>query len=99
MADLEKVIKAAEDYEPYAMALTNLTVNSGLFLNMLAMLKKQKAKSMTEYDDGWDCPRCGLKLIGKTASGYPCDELDLPSDEIVKYCPVCGQAVKLDEID
>lgn len=58
------------------------------------LLKKQVAKPMTEYDDGWDCPRCGLKLVGKTASGYPCDELDLPNDEIVKYCPVCGQAVK-----
>ena len=60
----------------------------------IAMLKEQEAKPMTEYDDGWDCPRCGLKLVGKTASGYPCDEFDLPYDEIVKYCPVCGQAVK-----
>jgi len=60
---------------------------------------KQEAKPMTEYDDGWNCPRCGLKLIGKTASGYPCDVLDLPNDEIVKYCPVCGQAVKWDETD
>ena len=62
----------------------------------LALLKEQEAKPMTEYDDGWDCPRCGLKLVGKTASGYPCDEFDLPNDEIVKYCPVCGQAVKWD---
>ena len=57
-------------------------------------LKEQEAKPMTEYDDGWDCPRCGLKLVGKTASGYPYAEFDLPDDEIVKYCPVCGQAVK-----
>lgn len=63
----------------------------------LELLKEQEAKPMTEYDDGWDCPRCGLKLVGKTASGYPCDEFDLPNDEIVKYCPVCGQAVKWDE--
>jgi len=61
------------------------------------LLKEQEAKPMTEYDDGWDCPRCGLKLVGKTASGYPCDELDLPNDEIVKYCPVCGQAVEWDD--
>ena len=59
---------------------------------IIAMLKVQEAKPMTEYDDGWDCPRCGIKLIGKTASGYPYDMLDL--HEIVKYCPVCGQAVK-----
>ena len=64
----------------------------------LALLKEQEAKPMTEYDDGWDCPRCGLKLVGKTASGYPCNELDLPDDEIVKYCPVCGQAVKWNDI-
>ena len=61
------------------------------------LLKEHEAKPMTEYDDGWDCPRCGLKLVGKTASGYPCDEFDLPNDEIVKYCPVCGQAVKWDD--
>lgn len=65
-----------------------------LKMDTLELLKEQEAKPMTEYDDGWDCPRCGLKLVGKTASGYPCDEFDLPNDEIVKYCPVCGQAVK-----
>ena len=59
----------------------------------IALLKEKEAKPMTEYDDGWDCPRCGLKLVGKTASGYPFDVFDLPIDEIVKYCPVCGQAV------
>ena len=31
----------------------------------IAMLKEQEAKPMTEYDDGWDCPRCGLNLVGK----------------------------------
>ena len=67
---------------------------SNLHADAIALLKEQEAKPMTEYDDGWDCPRCGLKLVGKTASGYPCDKLDLPNDEIVKYCPVCGQAVK-----
>ena len=61
---------------------------------VLSLLKEQEVKPMTEYDNGWDCPRCGLKLVGKTASGYPCDEFDLPNDEIVKYCQVCGQAVK-----
>lgn len=25
---------------------------------ILALLKVQEAKPMTEYDDGWDCPRC-----------------------------------------
>lgn len=61
---------------------------------IISLLRIQEAKPMTEYDDGWDCPRCGIKLIGKTASGYPYDMLDLPNDEIMKYCPVCGQAVK-----
>ena len=46
MPNREKIIKAAEDYEPYAMALTNLTVNSGLFLNMLTLLKKQEEKPL-----------------------------------------------------
>ena len=69
-----------------------------LSADALVLLKEQEAKPMTEYDDGWDCPRCGLKLVGKTASGYPCDKLNLPDDEIVKYCPVCGQAVKWSDL-
>lgn len=64
------------------------------FSKAIYSLQRQEPKTMTEYDDGWDCPSCGLKLIGKTASGYPCDLIDLPDDEIVKFCPVCGQAVK-----
>lgn len=109
MADLEKVIKALEccqmvyeckPYEkcPYSKGLEcgDCDINR-LHYDAITLLKEQEAKPMTEYDDGWDCPRCGLKLVGKTASGYPCDELDLPNDEIVKYCPVCGQAVKWDD--
>lgn len=62
------------------------------------LLKRQEPKPMTEYDDGWDCPSCGLKLMGKTASGYPYSLFDMSTDdEVVKYCPVCGQAVKWDD--
>ena len=39
----------------------------------VSMLKEQEAKSMIENERGWNCPSCGMKLIGKTASGYPCD--------------------------
>lgn len=100
MVDREKVIKALEccAYKqnciecPYYKG--NSTCMDDKDKDALELLRRQEAKPMTEYDDGWDCPRCGLKLVGKTASGYPCDEFDLPNDEIVKYCPVCGQAVK-----
>ena len=88
MADIEKVVSGIEKI------LAETDEYDGVLWDALELLKKQEAKPMTEYDDGWDCPRCGLKLVGKTASGYPCDKLDLPNDEIVKYCPVCGQAVK-----
>jgi len=95
MIDKEKIIKEFELFiKEFHPACTSEGIELDMFKEVLALLKKQEAKPMTEYDDGWDCPRCGLKLIGKTASGYPCDVLDLPNDEIVKYCPVCGQAVK-----
>jgi len=47
MVDREKVIKAAEDYEPYARVLTNLTVTGELFLNMLTLLKEQEVRELT----------------------------------------------------
>ena len=97
MIDKEKIIKEFELFiKEFHPACTSEGIELDMFKEVFAMLKKQEAKPMTEYDDGWDCPRCGLKLIGKTASGYPCDVLDLPNDEIVNYCPVCGQAVKWD---
>ena len=61
---------------------------------VLALLKKQEEKPMIENERGWNCPSCGLKLIGKTSSGYPCDLIDLPEDEPIHFCPMCGQAVK-----
>lgn len=104
MIDLEKVIKAFDDAKELVwLEDDEYTVgyNNGIEACkniILSLLKDREAKPMTEYDDGWDCPRCGLKLIGKTASGYPCNELDLPNDEIVKYCPVCGQEVKWNDL-
>lgn len=65
-----------------------------LMRDALAMLKEHEAKPMIENEHGWNCPSCGMKLIGKTASGYPCDLIDLPDDEPIHFCPKCGQAVK-----
>lgn len=103
---MEKVIKGLREISDYFFNMYRLSTESyetakakdrcDAIEDALALLKEQEAKPMTEYDDGWDCPRCGLKLVGKTASGYPCNEFDLPNDEIVKYCPECGQAVKWD---
>ena len=59
----------------------------------LALLKEQDGKPMIENERGWNCPSCGMNLIGKTASGYPCDLIDLPEDEPIHFCPMCGQAV------
>lgn len=58
------------------------------------LLKEQKSKPMIENEHGWNCPSCGMKLIGKTASGYPCDLIDLPEDDQIHFCPKCGQEVK-----
>ena len=65
-----------------------------LLTDALTLLKEQEAKPMIENERGWNCPSCGLKLIGKTSSGYPCDLIDLPEDEPIHFCPMCGQAVK-----
>ena len=65
-----------------------------LHIDALELLKEQEAKPMIENKRGWNCPSCGMKLIGKTASGYPCGLIDLPEDEPIHFCPMCGQAVK-----
>ena len=59
-------------------------------------MKEQEEKPMIENKHGWNCPSCRMKLIGKTASGYPCGLIDLPEDEPIHFCPKCGQAVKWD---
>ena len=69
-------------------------VELSLATKILALLKKQDEKPMIENEIGWYCPSCGLDLIGKTASGYPCNLIDLPEDEPIHFCPRCGQAVK-----
>ena len=62
----------------------------------IALLKEQDVKPMIENEIGWNCPSCGMNLIGKSASGYPCNLIDLPEDEPIHFCPKCGQAVKCD---
>ena len=60
----------------------------------ITLLKEQEAKPMIENERGWNCPSCGMNLIGKSASGYPCDLIDLPEDEPIHFCPMFGQEVK-----
>lgn len=83
MPDREKVIKAAEDYEPYARVFTNMTVKGDLFLDMLTMLKEQEAVVncsecenwvpgyITDRDD-FIPPKCGKyqQMVGHSAGDY-----------------------------
>lgn len=84
MPDREKVIKAAEDYEPYARVFTNLTVKGDLFLDMLTLLKEQETM-LVEIDGQLGgikygrCPKCGNGLNQEV---YP------------HWCGFCGQGVK-----
>lgn len=95
--DMEKVIVEIEDAlsgnlvkagNVYKLSLYRLKDKA--LIDALALLKEQEAKPMIENERGWNCPSCGMKLIGKTASGYPCDLIDLP----LNFCPRCGQEVK-----
>ena len=89
--DREKIIKDLE-----FCVNGHFKVELSLATKILALLKKQDEKPMIENEIGWNCPSCGMDLIGKTASGYPCDLIDLPEDEPIHFCPRCGQAVKLE---
>lgn len=97
--DMEKVIKGLEKTEIMLkqavdrggeMAVMGAFKCLNSVTDALAMLKDQEAKPMIENERGWNCPACGIRLIGKTASGYPCDLIDLP----LNFCPRCGQEVK-----
>ena len=98
MADLEKVIKAAEDYEPYARVLTNLTVKGDLFLDMLALLKSQEPVApIIEVADlktlGVDDKDITPENIDKWTFRWcgNCNNLLLRTD---KFCNKCGRQVK-----
>jgi len=98
MPDLEKVIKELENApNTVEHGFYFLRITHRLRDDALALMKKQKAKPMIENERGWNCPSCGMNLIGKSASGYPCYLIDLPEDEPIHFCPMCGQAVKWDE--
>ena len=104
MPDREKVIKALECCLKESDHLYSNPCNSSPYegkecidrmkTDALALLKEQEAKPMIENERGWNCPSCGMNLIGKSASGYPCALIDLPEDEPIHFCPMCGQAVK-----
>ena len=95
MYDLEKVIKELENAPTTVEhGFYFLRITHSLRAHAVALLKTQKAKLMIENERGWNCPSCGMDLIGKSASGYPCNLIDLPEDEPIHFCPLCGQAVK-----
>ena len=85
--DREKVIKAAEDYEPYAKFLSGITVTGELFLNMLALLREQETTD-TRQARIFQCKECG----------YGIEDIFLTSEReyemVPKYCPNCGRSVK-----
>ena len=94
----EKVIKELHDARRYLenkeWSDRGASPHIDAINDAIALLKEQDVKPMIENEIGWNCPSCGMNLIGKTASGYPCDLIDLPEDEPIHFCPKCGQAVK-----
>ena len=77
---------------PHRKSISNADIRFYAWLCRSAadLLKEQEAKPMIENERGWNCPACGIELIKKTASGYPCNLTDLP----INFCPRCGQEVK-----
>lgn len=104
MPDREKIIKGWECHMeadtlgcadcPYRQGWRTCNFADTLFKDVYALLKDQEAKPMIENELGWNCRSCGMTLIEKTASGYPCNLIDLPEDEPIHFCPRCGQEVK-----
>ena len=96
--DREKVIKELHDARRYLENKEWSDIGASPHIDAIndaiALLKEQDVKPMIENEIGWNCPSCGMNLIGKTASGYPCDLIDLPEDEPIHFCPKCGQAMK-----
>ena len=101
--DKEETIGVLESLQAVCNAKADMSIGKGKILwagygkavgDAIVVLKEQKAKPMIENERGWNCPSCGMNLIGKSASGYPCYLIDLPEDEPIHFCPMCGQAVK-----
>lgn len=92
MMDVEKVIKGLERFKADFKPFCGNGSDWARVDDAINLLKEQEAKPMIENERGWNCPSCGIELIGKTASGYPCDLIDLP----INFCPRCGQEVESD---
>lgn len=81
MADTEKVIKALENYEPYAKVFTNLTVEGWVVCDALELLKEKEAvkpRPRNPHQGAWwyECGNCNTAIS--------------PGD---KYCRGCGRAI------
>lgn len=96
MIDREKVIKALENYEPYAKAVKGLTVEGWIVIGALELLKEQEPIKPTLSVDTWICSKCGHTLESQELI----DDKENPQvliHEQYQYCPYCGKAVKWDD--
>lgn len=86
MSKREQIIKKLEDYEPYAACFSNLTVESGLLLDVLQLLREQqevpvkRCKTRPNARYPYSCGNCGSYLMSTWIS-----------------CPMCGKGVKQDD--
>ena len=95
MVDRDKVISELNNLPTTVYCgFYQLRITHDLRDETVKLLEEQKAKPLIKNERGWNCSSCGMKLIGKTASGYPCNLIDLPEDEPIHFCPMCGQEVK-----
>ncbi|MBQ9291448.1 MAG: hypothetical protein IJ210_15175 [Clostridia bacterium] len=53
MSKREQIIKKLEDYEPYAAHFSNLTVESGLLLDVMQFLREQPEVVRCKYCRNW----------------------------------------------
>lgn len=90
MTDREKVIKAFEDYEPYAHDFPVVTIRSGVYLSALAVLKEQELELVkTDMYGNAYCPRCSTEKTIEMGA----QKLHLGT----QFCPNCGRKVKWDD--
>ena len=86
MGKREEIIKELEDYEPYAMEFSILSVKGGLLMDVLQFLREQQEVPVK---------RCNTRPDARYP--YSCGNCGSYLQPTWLTCPMCGRKVKWGE--